>query len=85
MASCSKEDDPAPVVIKTTYNKDIKPILVAKCTPCHLAGGANPNKWDDFTTSKIKLILSLIGSTVKLELQDLCLSTVQNYQQLNWR
>lgn len=55
LASCSKEDDPAPVVIKTTYNKDIKPILVAKCSPCHLAGGANPNKWDDFTTSKNKI------------------------------
>ncbi|MBK8054539.1 MAG: cytochrome c [Saprospiraceae bacterium] len=55
LASCSKEDEPTPVVVKTTYNKDIKPILLAKCTPCHLAGGANPNKWDDFTSAKGKI------------------------------
>lgn len=53
-ASCSKEEEPTPVV-KVTYNKDIKPIFVAKCSPCHLAGGANPNKWEDFTTVKNKI------------------------------
>lgn len=56
--SCNKsEEEPAPV--KITYNKDIKAIFVANCTPCHLAGGTNPNKWDDYTTAKTKIITIL--------------------------
>ncbi|MCU0324397.1 MAG: cytochrome c [Spirosomaceae bacterium] len=52
--SCSKEaETPAPV--KVTYNKDIKAIFTANCTPCHLAGGTNPNKWDDYTQAKAKI------------------------------
>jgi len=45
---------PVPVV-KITYNKDVKAIFVASCTPCHLAGGTNPNKWDDYTSAKNKI------------------------------
>jgi mono/diheme cytochrome c family protein len=52
--SCNKsEEEPAPA--KITYNKDVKAIFAANCTPCHLAGGANPNKWDDYTTAKTKI------------------------------
>lgn len=40
---------------KTTYIANVKPIFVASCTPCHLAGGANPNKWDDYATAKAKI------------------------------
>ena len=40
---------------KTTYVANVKPIFVASCTPCHLAGGANPNKWDDYTQTKNKI------------------------------
>ena len=45
---------PVPVV-KITYNKDVKAIFVASCAPCHLAGGTNPNKWDDYTSAKNKI------------------------------
>ena len=56
MVSCSKDEDP---VVKITYNKDAKPIFVASCTPCHVTGGANPNKWDDYTSAKNKIDLIL--------------------------
>jgi hypothetical protein len=48
--------------IKVTYTADIKPLLVASCTPCHLSGGANPNKWDNYaaTKSKISVILDRV-------------------------
>ena len=52
--SCSEDEEPVPVV-KVTYTKDAKPIFVASCAPCHLAGGANPNKWDDYTQAKNKI------------------------------
>ncbi len=54
LISCNKTDD-TPEPVKVTYNKDIKAIFVANCTPCHLAGGANPNKWDDYATAKSKI------------------------------
>ncbi len=62
--------DPITVVItvnlaKVTYLADVKPILTASCTPCHLAGGANPNKWDEYTPTKTKI--SLIIDRVKRE------------------
>jgi Cytochrome C oxidase, cbb3-type, subunit III len=52
--SCEKEDEPV-VVAKISYDKDIKPIFVTNCAPCHLAGGANPNKWDQFDVAKSKI------------------------------
>lgn len=45
--------------IKITYLADVKPLLVASCTPCHLAGGANPNKWDDYAQAKGKITVIL--------------------------
>lgn len=45
---------PVPVV-KINYISNVKPLLVASCTPCHLAGGANPNKWDDYAQAKAKI------------------------------
>jgi len=45
---------PVPVV-KINFASNVKPLLVASCTPCHLAGGANPNKWDDYTQTKAKI------------------------------
>jgi len=53
------------VVVKTTYTKDVKPLLVASCAPCHTAGGTNPNKFDDFATAKGKI--SSIIDRVKRE------------------
>ena len=41
--------------LKTTYNADVKSIFVASCTPCHLTGGANPNKWDQYAQAKAKI------------------------------
>lgn len=38
-----------------TYMADVKPIFVVSCTPCHLAGGANPNKWDQYAQAKAKI------------------------------
>lgn len=40
---------------KVTYTADIKPLLTTSCAPCHMAGGTNPNKWDDYTTAKNKI------------------------------
>jgi len=61
--ACKDEDDPIPE--KVTYNQDVKPILVASCTPCHMPGGANPNKWDDYTQvkGKISVILDRVQRT----------------------
>lgn len=42
-------------LLKTTYTGHVKSILTTSCTPCHVAGGANPNKWDDYTTTKNKI------------------------------
>jgi mono/diheme cytochrome c family protein len=42
-------------VAKTTYMADVKPILTVSCAPCHMAGGANPNKWDEYTPTKTKI------------------------------
>lgn len=42
-------------VAKATYMADVKPILVVSCSPCHLAGGTNPNKWDEYTPTKTKI------------------------------
>ena len=55
LSSCKKEETP---VVKVTYVKDVKPIFVANCS-CHLVGGANPNKWDDYATAKSKIALIL--------------------------
>jgi hypothetical protein len=40
---------------KITYMADVKPILTASCAPCHVAGGANPNKWDEYAPTKSKI------------------------------
>lgn len=42
-------------VAKTTYLANVKSIFTTSCTPCHLAGGANPNKWDDYAQAKAKI------------------------------
>ena len=39
----------------TTYVADAKPIFVANCTPCHVAGGGNPNKWDQYDQAKANI------------------------------
>lgn len=45
--------------VKVTYTADIKPLLIVSCTPCHLPGGVNPNKWDDYATAKSKISVIL--------------------------
>jgi uncharacterized membrane protein len=52
--SCKKTEE-AVVVPKITYEKDIKAIFVTRCTPCHLAGGTNPNKWDTYAAAQAKV------------------------------
>ena len=37
---------------KVTYEKDIKAIFVSNCSPCHVAGGDQASKWDNFATAK---------------------------------
>ncbi len=44
-----------PVIVKITYNANIKPLLVNSCTPCHVTGGSNPNKFDIYATAKSKI------------------------------
>jgi len=45
--------------VKITYVVNVKSIFTTSCTPCHLAGGANPNKWDDYTQAKGKIAVIL--------------------------
>ncbi len=40
---------------KITYLADVKPIMTTSCTPCHMAGGTNPNKFDEYTPTKTKI------------------------------
>jgi len=40
---------------KITYLADVKPIMTASCGACHLAGGTNPNKFDEYTPTKTKI------------------------------
>lgn len=42
-------------LLKTTYLADVKPILTTSCTPCHMAGGSHPSKFDDYATTKSKI------------------------------
>ncbi len=60
--SCGTDPVVTPVV-KTTYDKNVKAILVAKCAPCHVAGGVQPSKYDTYATAKAKvdLILSRVA------------------------
>jgi hypothetical protein len=49
-----------------TYEKDVKPVLVTNCAPCHLAGSAvNSNKWDDYTQAKNK-VLNILDRTQRV-------------------
>jgi hypothetical protein len=41
--------------IKVTFMTNIKPLLTASCTPCHMPGGTNPNKFDNYATTKTKI------------------------------
>lgn len=41
--------------VKVTFITDVKPLLTASCSPCHMPGGGNPNKWDDYATTKSKI------------------------------
>jgi hypothetical protein len=54
MIGCKKEEA-APVVPKVTFDKDIKPIIVANCGPCHLTGGTQANKWENYAETKAKV------------------------------
>lgn len=40
---------------KITYNAHIKPLITVSCAPCHLAGGYNPAKLDQYTVAKSKI------------------------------
>jgi hypothetical protein len=47
-----------------TFNKDIKPILSSKCSPCHTAGGDRNNKYEDYNTAKT-LLTGIIGRIIR--------------------
>lgn len=55
--SCNGNEKPKVIspADKVTYERDVKPILVKSCTPCHFDGGINKNKWDDYATTKYKI------------------------------
>jgi uncharacterized repeat protein (TIGR01451 family) len=37
---------------KITYNLNVKPLLIASCTPCHITGGSHPKKFDVYANAK---------------------------------
>ena len=47
-----------------TFNKNIKPMFTAKCSPCHADGGDRNNKYVDYNTAKT-LITGIIGRIIK--------------------
>jgi uncharacterized membrane protein len=53
--SCKKEEVVVPVVPKVTFEKDIKSIITTNCGPCHLAGGTQANKWENYAETKAKV------------------------------
>jgi hypothetical protein len=34
-----------------SFNKDVKPLVQSKCTPCHVSGGSQPN-WTNYSNAK---------------------------------
>jgi len=48
-----------PTAAKITYDHDVKSLLVTSCSPCHVAGGTNPNKWDQYAQAKAKISVIL--------------------------
>jgi mono/diheme cytochrome c family protein len=46
---------------KITYEKDIKKIFTKNCGPCHLAGGSQPYKWDEYTTAKNRINIIILA------------------------
>lgn len=55
--ACSKDEVPDEVVpaTKVTYAKDVKPVLTSSCSPCHVAGGTHPYKFDDYSVARSKI------------------------------
>ena len=53
-----------------TFNKNIKPMFTAKCSPCHADGGDRNNKYVDYNTAKT-LITGIIGRIIKESLDPL--------------
>ena len=47
-----------------TFTKDIKPMFVLKCSPCHADGGDRVNKYVEYNTAKT-LITGIIGRITK--------------------
>jgi hypothetical protein len=42
-----------PVAAKTTYENDIKPLIMGKCAPCHIpASGGNKKAYDSYAAAK---------------------------------
>ena len=64
--SSMKTDEIVPISQSgfTTFNKDIKPMFVLKCSPCHAEGGDRVNKYVEYSTAKT-LITGIIGRITK--------------------
>jgi hypothetical protein len=81
--TCKKEEDTPEG--KVTFNKDVKPIFEAKCSPCHLPGATGDSasiyKWNDYTTAKNNIDTILISVKLDPLNWDLCHTIVQNYLQ----
>lgn len=54
-------DPNAPV----TFERNIKKLIVGKCSPCHLQGGDRNNKWDNYTNLKTQ-ITGVMGRVRKI-------------------
>jgi hypothetical protein len=51
-----------------TFDRDIKPIFLTKCAPCHLENGDRVNKWNNYTT--VKTYITGIMGRVTREVTD---------------
>jgi len=46
-------DEPAPVVVKSTYQANISTLIATKCTPCHIpANGGRKKAYDNYANVK---------------------------------
>jgi hypothetical protein len=62
-ASCTDDEDPV-----VSYETQIKPIMVAKCAPCHMPAGGHPSKYDNYDV--VKANVDKIIARIELDVTD---------------
>ncbi len=64
MVTAKASENSDKTVVKTMYTTDIKPLLVANCTPCHFPPNGRKKPLDNYASAK-ENIDDIIGRIVK--------------------